>query len=286
MTGVSRLPAVDFANANYLLSFNANLFETFLSPVRHIYSYGQMRQGRPGHSRQVRAGGAASVTDGGVRRRVAADQAGHRRAARARDGARDRQREALRRGVRRAAAPADSPSGRRRSANYAPETIAPQIDVPAASIQRVAREFAQRRPSVAVGDSRDVASLTAIYALNALVGAFGKPGGILLRGRRARRSRCRSTGAASGVRAQSPKPRARSRSPDILGLMAAMGSSQVKALLVLDTNPLFTLPEADKLRSALGSVPFVASFASFLDETSAMADLILPSHVTLERWVG
>ena len=47
-TGVSRLPAVDFANANYLLSFNANLFETFLSPVRHIYSYGHFRQGRPG----------------------------------------------------------------------------------------------------------------------------------------------------------------------------------------------------------------------------------------------
>ena len=48
VTGVSRLPAVDFANANYLLSFNANLFETFLSPVRNIYSYGHMRQGRPG----------------------------------------------------------------------------------------------------------------------------------------------------------------------------------------------------------------------------------------------
>ena len=47
-TGVSRLPAVDFANANFLLSFNANLFETFLSPVRNIYSYGHMRQGRPG----------------------------------------------------------------------------------------------------------------------------------------------------------------------------------------------------------------------------------------------
>ncbi len=48
VTGVSRLPAVDFANANYLLSFNANLFETFLSPVHNIYSYGHMRQGRPG----------------------------------------------------------------------------------------------------------------------------------------------------------------------------------------------------------------------------------------------
>ena len=59
----------------------------------------------------------------------------------------------------------------------------------------------------------------------------------------------------------------------------------MKALLLLDTNPLFTLPEAEKLRSALANVPFIASFASFLDESSAMADLILPSHTTLERWV-
>jgi anaerobic selenocysteine-containing dehydrogenase len=48
MTGVAELPAADFANANFLLSINANLFETFLSPVRHNYSYGQFRQGRPG----------------------------------------------------------------------------------------------------------------------------------------------------------------------------------------------------------------------------------------------
>src|SRR5262245_36451800 len=48
VTGVSRLPAVDFGNANFLLSFNANLFETFLSPVRNIHAYGHMRQGRPG----------------------------------------------------------------------------------------------------------------------------------------------------------------------------------------------------------------------------------------------
>ena len=47
-TGVSRLPSVDFANARYLLSFNAHDFETFLSPVRFIHSYCQLRQGRPG----------------------------------------------------------------------------------------------------------------------------------------------------------------------------------------------------------------------------------------------
>jgi anaerobic selenocysteine-containing dehydrogenase len=156
-------------------------------------------------------------------------------------------------------------------ADFAPEKIAAQIDVPVTSIQRVAREFAQRRPSVAVGDSRDVSSLTAIYALNALVGAYGRPGGILL-------GADETSGPVPAVQSTPP-------SPDIHALVGSIGSSQIKALLVLDTNPLFTLPESEKLRSALSGVPFVASFASFLDETSVMADVILPSHVTFERWV-
>ena len=178
MTGVARLPAVDFANANFLLSFNANLFETFLSPVRNIYSYGQFRQGRPGvrgkfvHAEPRLSQTAACAdewlpikpgTEGLLALAIAHVIVNEK--------------------LYDAEFVAQSTSGFAEwsavLASYAPETIAAQIDVPAASIQRVAREFAQRRPSVAVGDSRDVASLTAIYALNALVGAFGRPGGIL-----------------------------------------------------------------------------------------------------------
>jgi len=168
--------------------------------------------------------------------------------------------------------------------DYAPEKVAAAIDVPAASIQRIAREFAARQPSVAIGDSRDVASLTAIFALNALVGAYGRQGGILFG---ADDISGPVPTAGSGLQASGPKPGAGSPKPevDIHALIGAMGQSQIKALVVLDTNPLFSLPEADKLRSALANVPFIASLASFLDETSVMADLILPSHVTLERWV-
>ena len=109
--------------------------------------------------------------------------------------------------------------------DYAPEKIAPQIDVPAASIQRVAREFATRRPSVAIGDSRDVASLTAIYALNALVGAFGRTGGILFGADEASGpvpaagARLQASGARPG--AQTPQPE-----PDIHSLIGAMGASR------------------------------------------------------------
>ena len=284
VTGISRLPAVDFGNANFLLSFNANLFETFLSPVRNIHSYGQMRQGRPGIrgkfvQAEPRLSQTAACADEWLPIKPGTE--GLLALAMAHVIVTEKLYDAQ--------FVAQGTSGfaewSAALGEYAPEKIAAQIDVPAASIQRVAREFAGRRPSVAVGDSRDVASLTAIYALNALVGAFGAPGGILHGADDA--SGPAPAVAGSRVQAAGAKPGARTTQPgvDIHTLIGAIGNNQIKALLVLDTNPLFTLPEADQLRSALANVPFIASFASFLDESSMMADLILPSHTTLERWV-
>ena len=39
------------------------------------------------------------------------------------------------------------------------------------------------------------------------------------------------------------------------------------------------------MREALAAIPFIASFGSFLDDTSMLADLILPDHSFLESWV-
>ena len=272
LTGSPRLPAVDFANANYLLSFNANLFETFLSPVHNIYSYGQMRQGRPGirgtfvHA-EPRLSQTAACADEWLPIKPGTE--GLLAMSMAHVIVSEKLYDADFVGQNTGGFPEWSAA----LGEYAPDKIAAQIDVPAASISRVAREFATRRPSVAVGDSRDVASLTAIYALNALVGAYGRTGGVLF-------GADDTSGPASAQGASAGKP-----SPDIHSLIGAIGGSQIKALLLLDTNPLFTLPEAEKLRSALSNVPFIASFGSFLDESSVMADVILPSHTTFERWV-
>jgi anaerobic selenocysteine-containing dehydrogenase len=283
-TGVARLPAVDFANANYLLSFNANLFETFLSPVHNIFSYGQFRQGRPGVrgkfvQAEPRLSQTAACADEWLPIRPGTEGLLALAIAHVIISEKLYDAEFVTQNT--------GGFGEWSAAvgNYAPDKVADQVDVPAASIQRVAREFAQRRPSVAVGDSRDVAALTAIYALNALVGAYGSAGGVLV-GADDFSGPVPVTGI--GLQISGSKPGVQSAQPatdDIHSLLTAIGTSQVKALLVFDTDPLFTLPEAEKLRSALGNVPFIASFASFLDDTSAMADLILPSHVTLERWI-
>jgi anaerobic selenocysteine-containing dehydrogenase len=64
-----------------------------------------------------------------------------------------------------------------------------------------------------------------------------------------------------------------------------LSGSPPRLLLLDEANPLFAAPAAWKVRDWLRQVPFVVSFGSFIDDTSAHADLILPDHSFLESWV-
>jgi len=46
-------------------------------------------------------------------------------------------------------------------------------------------------------------------------------------------------------------------------------------------NPVFVTPG---IREDILGIPFIASFSSFMDETTELADLVLPDHSDLERW--
>jgi anaerobic selenocysteine-containing dehydrogenase len=67
--------------------------------------------------------------------------------------------------------------------------------------------------------------------------------------------------------------------------LSAILEAAPKVLLVDDVNPVHGSPSAWKVADALKRVPFIVSFGSFVDETSALADLILPDHSFLESWV-
>ena len=56
-------------------------------------------------------------------------------------------------------------------------------------------------------------------------------------------------------------------------------------LLLYEANPIFSAPPALRIREALAKIPYIVSFGSFIDETSAQADLILPDHAPLESWL-
>ncbi|MFH1243505.1 MAG: molybdopterin dinucleotide binding domain-containing protein, partial [Pseudomonadota bacterium] len=59
--------------------------------------------------------------------------------------------------------------------------------------------------------------------------------------------------------------------------------SPVDTLLLFSANPAHTLPDGGLFRKALKKVPFVVSFSPYKDESSLMADLVLPDHSYLEK---
>jgi anaerobic selenocysteine-containing dehydrogenase len=128
----------------------------------------------------------------------------------------------------------------------------------------------------AAAQSNGLFSAMAVNALNALLGSVGKPGGILFG----------STEIAQTGKTARPVGE-NGADNSLLSLVNRVHSAPdaVKVLLLYNANPVFATPLAWGVRDAFAKVPFIASFGSFIDETSAMADLILPDHSPLESWL-
>ncbi len=67
-------------------------------------------------------------------------------------------------------------------------------------------------------------------------------------------------------------------------LISAMGKGEYEVLFVHGANPAFALPSSLPFKYARKTVSLMVSFSSHLDETTELADLILPSHTSLEDW--
>lgn len=264
--GRHQLPTLDLARSRYLVGFGADLLGTWNSPLAHGVAFGAMRQGRagvrpkfvqieprmsqtgasadewvairPGTEGVLALGMAHAILKAGLRPAAAAGRAG-----------------ALLDGWF-AGLPA-----------HTPEAVERATGVSAARVERLAREFAEHGPAVAViggaplAHTNGLAQALAVNALNALVGSVGTDGGM-------------------SFTPQADVPGAQART--IRDLLAA---APPQVLLVDEANPMFAAPAAWKVADWLRQVPFIASFGSFIDETSAFADLILPDHSFLESWV-
>jgi anaerobic selenocysteine-containing dehydrogenase/Fe-S-cluster-containing dehydrogenase component len=76
-----------------------------------------------------------------------------------------------------------------------------------------------------------------------------------------------------------------SRRSEVLDFFTRLEREPVDLLLLNNVNPLFSLNDAGSVERALGKEAlFVVSFSSFMDETTSMADLILPVSLPLETW--
>jgi anaerobic selenocysteine-containing dehydrogenase len=271
--GYEQLPTFDIAHSRYILAFGADFLGTWNSPVAQSIGYGEMRQGRPGErGKLVQVESRMSQTGANADEWVPVRPGTE--GALALGIAHVIMKERLRSESDAGKAGALIDGWRNGLPEYAPENVEKRTGVAASRVERLAREFAANRPSVAMiggiplAQTNGLFHALAVNALNALVGAVGQPGGMSF------------TPQPSRV-AGSESPSLDRFAQNILN----SAKPPVQLLLLHDANPVFTTPPSWRMKDALLKVPYIASFGSFIDETSILSDLILPDHSFLESWV-
>ena len=167
--------------------------------------------------------------------------------------------------------------------DYRLNDVAKMTGVPADTILRLAREAAQNRPVVAIGGPQtsllpgDSYTAMAVHSLNALLGSIDAPGGVLVQ------QSLPAATAVSGRELHSSDALARS-TVELPAAILARRPYGVQTVVLNQADPVFSLTNGDEFRRALREVPFVVSFTSFMDDSSALADLVLPTATGLESW--
>ena len=265
------MPDFDIENASSILSFGADFLNTWVSPVRYARGYGRFRQGDGPRGTMVHVESRLSMTGAN------ADEWVYVRPGREGLLALSIAQVIISEGLGDPeAADALTAGGTVDLSVFAPEIVAGEIGTDDERIRRIARDFAHDRPSLAIGGGSAAAhtnglfNLTAIYSLNYLVGSVGKPGGVVFN--------------PPPALADVPVAPATAPFADWWRLAQEMKAGGVQALLVRGADPMYGLPERLRFRDATYEVPLIVSFAGHMDDTTAMADLVLPEHSYLEDW--
>jgi len=281
--GQDSMPDFDLDNAAFILSFGADFLSTWVSPTRYLRGYGEFRQGDNrdrGMFYQIDSRFSMTAAAADKWLPVRPGWEGHLAMSLAQVIIEEN-----------LAAPGvnvDSLTGGDAQAlnNFRPETIAPMAGLtaemtggdPVKFLKNLARSFAASRPSIAIGggsagaSSNGLFNLEAIYALNFLVGSVGEEGGVKFNPG----SPWDDVPATSKVGGLE----------DWARITEQIRSGETKLLLLHGTDPIHGLPDSLQLRDAIIQADdlMVISFSPFLDDTSALADLILPDRVSLEDW--
>ena len=117
-------------------------------------------------------------------------------------------------------------------------------------------------PGVAATSRSAVGTASAVMLLNALVGAMGRA-------------------VHLPARETTPAPASMEQ---LEQLVDAMRAGRVDVLLVLDGDPVYSLPPDLGFQQALEKVGTLVSLSPLADETSSRADLVMPDHTPLESW--
>lgn len=183
--------------------------------------------------------------------------------------------------------------------NYSPAQTSAITGLPAEEITALARAFAKSKAPVAVcGRGKGTLNgglydFMCAHALNALVGAINRPGGVLVHDPLPL-APLPDLVIDDEARSSLQRPRldqaGGSRFPyaasiPMLFAKAVLETEEppIDTLMVLGCNPVQTLPDGGLFKKALAKIPFIVSFSPFRDDTAMYADLVLPDHAHLEK---
>ena len=158
------------------------------------------------------------------------------------------------------------------AAKYTPEETARLTGVNLNQLTAVVNALlAAKAPLVIVGSEfcqgAGAAPIMAALTVNAILGNINRPGGIRL---------------LPPVAATVPKASPRG---DLFknDLVSWLRDAKTPLLVLHEANPVYALPDPEGVKAALKAIPFKVSFSTFMDETTAMCDLLLPLAMGLER---
>lgn len=178
--------------------------------------------------------------------------------------------------------------------DFTPAVAAEASGVPAAEIERIAREFAAADGAAAYGrigvSTQEFGTLCqwAVQLLNLVTGNLDRVGGVMLtnpaidvigrgligRGHHDRfRSRVRQAAEFGG---ELPVSVLREE-------IDTPGDGQVRALLTIAGNPVLSTPDGAALDRSISGLDFYAAVDIYVNETTRHADVILPPTTLLER---
>jgi molybdopterin-containing oxidoreductase family iron-sulfur binding subunit len=248
--GRAEVPHFDLAKAEVVVSFGTDFLETWGDPVRNQRGFFEARH--EGHGYHALIGPRLGLSGGNAELWLAPEPGTEVLVALslAREVAR-------RRGIASLSSALSA---------YDARSVSEQTGIAAEKIEALAQRIAASRaalalpPGVEVQGTNAGAFAAAVMLLNVASGALGE----------------------TVVFGSGPNTTALGRFADLKELAGKLRGGDVKVLMVHRANPVYDAPQvgfADAMANA-----FVVSFSSANDETTALADLVLPDHTPYESW--
>lgn len=165
------------------------------------------------------------------------------------------------------------------------DMVSEQTGIPLRSIIEIAKEFASIQPAVAIPDyslsfsDKGIFNVMAIHSLNALVGNIDSPGGFI-------RQR-------PAPLAEFPPVELDETAKKSIGVERHSGTLQhifskspygINCLFISNSGQGLFSPVSRRKPDLLENIPFIVSFSPVMDETTSLADIILPDTTYFEKW--